>query len=129
MEATDYSIQMVKDKKGITVKTQGDFEMPAIYEAVNALDNEWLNNAAVYEHNIGGASGSTNEDAVKINIVSTKVPESLPLNDALTIGVVSVISTYTTTYSSGAGTENRNKNIALGAEAINNTICTANGGR
>ena len=129
MEATDYSIQMVQDKIGIMVKTQGNFEMPAIYDAVNALNEEWLNNATVYERNIGGAQGSTNDDAVKINIASTKVPESLSLDEALTIGVVSVISTYTTTYSSGAGTENRNKNIALGAAALNNTICPANGGR
>lgn len=40
MEATDYSIQMVKDNKGIMVKTQGDFEMPAIYDAVEALNND-----------------------------------------------------------------------------------------
>ena len=86
-------------------------------------------NADVYERNVGGAQGSNNDDAVKINIGSTKVPENLSLDEALTIGVVSVISSYTTTYSSGAGTENRNKNIALGAAALNNTICSANGGR
>lgn len=40
MEATDYSIQMVKDTKGITVKTQGNFEMPAIYDAVDSLNEE-----------------------------------------------------------------------------------------
>lgn len=40
MEATDYSIQMAKDAKGITVKTQGNFEMPAIYDAVDSLNDE-----------------------------------------------------------------------------------------
>lgn len=128
MTATDYSIQMVQNTKGITVKTQGNFEMPAIYEAVDSLNEEWLNNAAVFERNIAGASGSDNTDPVNINIGSTKVPETLTLDEAIRIGVVSEISSYTTTYSSGAGTENRNKNIALGAAALNNSICTANGG-
>ena len=128
MEATDYSIQMVKDARGITVKTQGNFEMPAIYDAVDSLNEEWLNNAAVYDRNIAGASGSNDTDPVNIKIGSTKVPETLTLDEAIRIGVVSEIATYTTTYSSGAGTENRNKNIALGAAALNNTICSANGG-
>lgn len=64
-----------------------------------------------------------------INISSTQIPKKLALNEALDIGVVSVISTYTTTYSSGAGTENRNKNIALASASLNNTIAEANGGR
>ncbi len=63
-----------------------------------------------------------------ITVGSTKVPELLRLDEALSIGVVSVISSYTTTYSSGAGTEKKNKNIALGAAALNNSICKANGG-
>lgn len=128
MTATDYSIQMAQEARGIMVKTQGNFEMPAIYDAVNALNERWLENATVFDKNIGGASGSVDSEPVQISIGSTKVPELLTLDEALNIGVVSVISTYTTTYSSGAGTENRNKNIALGAAALNNTICPANGG-
>lgn len=128
MESNDYSIQMIKDTNSITVKTQGDFEMPAIYDAVDILNEKWLNNAAVYENDLAGASGDNDTDPVNIKIGSTKVPETLSLDEAIRIGVVSEISTYTTTYSSGAGTENRNKNIALGAAALNNTICAANGG-
>ena len=51
MTATNYSIKLVKDEKGITVKTQGNFDMPAISETVDTLNNEWLNNASVYELN------------------------------------------------------------------------------
>ena len=51
MTATDYSINFIKDDKGINVKTQGNFDMPAISEAVEALNDDWLNNAAVYELN------------------------------------------------------------------------------
>lgn len=40
MEATDYSIKMIQEPKGIIVKTQGNFEMPAIYDAVNALNEQ-----------------------------------------------------------------------------------------
>lgn len=129
MEATDYSIQMTQEQSGIMVRTQGNFEMPAINDAVRSLNEDWLDNAAVYENNILGASGSTNADAVKIDINSTKVPEVLSLDNALSIGVVSIFSSFTTTYSNGAGTENRNKNIDLGASSLNNSICKANGGR
>ena len=38
------------------------------------------------------------------------------------------ISSYTTTYSSGTGSENRNYNIALASSLLNNSICSANGG-
>lgn len=127
--ASNYSIKFVQDASGITVKTQGDFDMPNITEAIEGLNNHWLENAAVFEANHFSARGSTSDEAVHIEIGSTKVPESLSLENALSIGVVSTISTYTTTYSSGAGTENRNKNIALGAAALNNTICAANGGQ
>ena len=74
-------------------------------------------------------NGSDNTDPVHVEIGATKVPESLSLAEAINIGVVSTISTYTTSYSSGAGTENRNHNIDLGASLLNESICPANGGR
>lgn len=40
MTATDYSIQMAKEARGIMVKTQGNFDMPAIYDAVDALNEQ-----------------------------------------------------------------------------------------
>lgn len=127
--ATNYSIKFSTASNGIMVNTQGDFDMPNISQAIEGLNNDWLENAAVFESNRFGARGSNESDPVHIEVGSTKVPEKLTLDEALTIGVVGIISTYTTTYSSGAGTENRNKNIALGAASLNNTICPANGGR
>ncbi len=40
MTATDYSIQMTQESRGIMVKTQGNFDMPAIYDAVEALNEQ-----------------------------------------------------------------------------------------
>lgn len=126
----DYSIKFRRSGENISVLSDGDFEMPSIYDAVEKLQTYWLKDAIVYENNKTTSKDNSNStDAVHISISSTQIPKKLNLNEALDIGVVSVISTYTTTYSSGAGTENRNKNISLASESLNNTIAEANGGR
>lgn len=124
----DYSIKFEKQNSSILVKTEGDYDIPSIYEAVDSLNNLWLENARVSENGKNSFKPSDDNNDIKIEIKSTKVPESLSLDEAIKIGVVTTISEYSTNYSSGAGTENRNHNIALAASLVNNSICSANGG-
>lgn len=103
--------------------------MPSISDAVEQLNSKWLEDALIFENNKNTGREKSGDMDTTIAITSSKVPEKLGLSEALNIGVVTTISSYTTTYSSGAGTENRNGNIALCASTINNSICKSDGGR
>jgi vancomycin resistance protein YoaR len=108
------TVQFEKQGDEIVVKLGSEGTMPQVNRAVSALNDKVLGE---------GASNASTPDIV---IESTSVPSEMTLNQALNAGVVSVISEYTTEYTSGA-TE-RNNNIHLAADLLNNSIVKANGG-
>ena len=51
------------------------------------------------------------------------MPQRLTFQEAVDKGVVGPIGTFTTTYTTGQGTENRNHNIELVSQILDNSIC------
>lgn len=69
------------------------------------------------------ASGAVGD--ITIDVSTTNVSESMSFEDALNLGLIGEIASYTTEFSTIEGTENRNYNIALVSELLNNSICRA----
>lgn len=108
------AVQFEKQGDEIMVKLGSEGTMPQVNRAISALNDKVL------------GEGARNESAPDIVIESTSVPSEMTLNQALNTGVVSVISEYTTEYTSGAA--ERNNNIHLAADLLNNSIVKAHGG-
>lgn len=118
----EVQVSFSQDDDGtILVTTMGASSSPRVNQAVEDLDE------ALFGEN---GRGNTSEDMdVSIDVTENSVASSMTLDEAIDIGIVSVIGTYTTEYSTYSGTENRNNNIHLAADLINNTIVTADGGQ
>lgn len=103
------------------VHTSGSGNIPEVTTAVNDL------NQALYGEG-GAAWNGSGENPVSIDINESDRPEALAFDDALELGVITVIGEYTTEFSTQEGTENRNHNIKLAADILNGGIVSANGG-
>jgi len=109
------TIKFVKQDSGdIMVQLGSEGTMPQVNAAISKLNDALL-----------GTNANTSA-APTIDIQSVDVPSEMYLNEAMNAGVVSVISEYTTEYTTGA-TE-RNNNIHLAADLIDNSIVEGNGG-
>lgn len=65
-------------------------------------------------------------DPLKIEVTSVDLPHTISFEEALDIGLISEISSFTTQFSSK--NTSRVTNISLASEFLNNSICKANGG-
>lgn len=126
----DYNVTFEKQDKQVMVNTSSEVEIPYANEAINNLQNQWLQNPVIYEKtNMNELNNYKNNEKLSLVINSTNIPKSLKYEDAIRFGIVSEIAHYTTTFSTGSGTENRNHNIALASQYLDNSICKANGGK
>ncbi|MDO5329519.1 MAG: VanW family protein [Coriobacteriia bacterium] len=124
------NVSFTNENNKIVVKPSDTFDIPNVSETVQVLNDEWLQNPVVYKNNASGKnSGSTSVDKSEliVNVNTTTVPEKLSFDEAIDLGIIGEITSFQTTYSSGAGTENRNYNIALVSSMLDNTICRAGG--
>lgn len=110
-----------KSPTGIMVRTDGTGEMPEVAAAADELNQQ------LYGPD-GYAYTDKTPTTIQISIGETDKPESLTLEQALNLGIVTVIGEYTTDFSNYVGTENRNHNIRLVADILNNGVIGANGG-
>ena len=109
------NVTFEKDDAGeITVKLETSGTMPQVNSAISTLNDQVFSEDA-------SVSGTPH-----IDVQSTTVPAEMSLNEALNVGVISTISEYTTEYTSGA--YERNNNIHLAADLLDNSIVKANGG-
>lgn len=115
-------ITFTNDNGAITVHLQDSSgTMPLVSDAIASL------NKAVFGN--GGSESSVVSTATStptITIETTDIPSSLTFDEALSYGVISEISSYTTQYTSGAVA--RNTNIHLAADLLNNSIVSADNG-
>ena len=110
-----------KEKNGdIEVHTSGTGNIPEVSLAVEELQR------LLYGEN-GLISGQGSTQAPTIEVTESSRPESMSFDDAVNAGVITVIGEYTTEFSNVEGTENRNHNIKLAADLINNTIIGGHG--
>lgn len=116
----------------ITVKTDGSGYVPLTSEATQALDAVLFGGKQSVDVEPTSTSdaeaGSTHaeragaSDPVEVSLVMAATPTELSFDDALSAGIISTVSSYTTEYSSGSGTENRNHNIHLVSDLLNDSI-------
>ena len=103
-----------KDDDGnVTVSVESSATIPLVDETAEALEE------ALFAEDTGSAySGET--PAVSISF--GEAPDEMTVDEALDLGAIEVIASYTTTFSTGSSAANRNSNIALAAEYLNNSI-------
>lgn len=132
-------VQMEEKNGEITVFTDGTVEVPQLDDAVYKLDEALF---ASYRDNVNlklekdssedneiNAEISEGGSNLVVSIQNGLAPQSMSFDEALDLGVVSEISTYTTDYVNSASTENRRHNIHLAADKISGSVVKANGGR
>lgn len=98
----------------IYVSSQVEGVIPQSREAVSLLD------AVLFE------SVEPRANKPVINVATNEIPDKLELQEAIDYGIVGLISEYTTEYTPNV--ENRNHNIHLAADLINDSIVPAEGG-
>ena len=104
----------------VLVKTSGAGIIPEVGPAV-ARAGEALYGAAGIAWGSGGS-------AADIDVSESNAPEELTFDQAIDLGIITAVSEYTTEFSDAEGTENRNHNIKVAADLLNNTVCDSNGG-
>ena len=105
----------------VKVHTSGSGLIPDVPTAMSSLSEGLFGDD-------GRAWVSEKLEPLNIEIVDSNAPETLSLDQARDLGIVTVIGEYTTSFSNYEGTENRNHNIKLAADILNNTIAESNGG-
>lgn len=105
----------------VRVHTNGSGMIPEIDSAIKDLEDK------LYGQNGYGWNTKASPD-IQITVGQTDAPESLTFDEALSLGLITIIGEYTTEFSDYEGTENRNHNIKLCADLLNNTVAKANGG-
>lgn len=110
------------DDGSIVVRTFGPGNIPEVTPAIDQLE-EALYGSDGIAWNTGKAT-----EPVRVEIAESDAPAALTLDQAIELGIVTVIGEYTTEFSNYEGTENRNHNIKLAADILDNGIITAKGG-
>ena len=107
----------------IIVKTSGSAEIPEVVPAIERVNEELYGDSGI------AWSQEKASQPVKVDIGESNAPETLSFDQAVDLGIITVIGEYTTEFSNEEGTENRNHNIRLVSDILNDTICEANGGQ
>lgn len=107
------------DDGTIYVRTLGPGNIPEVTPAIKELSED------LYGANGIAWNGYASNDPVRIEIVETDAPAALTVDQAIEMGIITVIGEYTTEFSNDEGTENRNHNIKLCADILDNGIIRA----
>ena len=103
------------DESGqVSVTTDGQGKLPDVSDAAEALSSALFGQ---------GDSVTPAQQAPAIEVDAEDMPQRLTFQEAVDKGVVGPIGTFTTTYTTGQGTENRNHNIELVSQILDNSIC------
>ena len=121
-DSNGITVDFETSDNGIIVKTSGSGEVPEVVPAIESV------NEALYGNQGIAWSAATDPDSISIEIGESNAPETLGFEQAVDLGIICVIGEYTTEFSNEEGTENRNHNIKLVADILNDTICESNGG-
>lgn len=105
----------------VKVTPEGEVTVPELTEAISALDDSLF---SAYREK--GASERASNDA--IHIETRTVSGELTFDEAFSYGIVTEVSSYTTQYTNTESTQNRNHNIHLVSDLLNNSVAEAQGG-
>ncbi|WP_165171744.1 VanW family protein [Adlercreutzia sp. ZJ242] len=121
--ASDAGVSLDFDVEGdaVSVTPRGKVTVPMLDDALSALDANLF--------------GSFREDGTvqvasseEIPIETTSVSGTMAFDEALSCGLVAEISSYTTLYTNTESTQNRNHNIHLVSDLINNSVAQSDEG-
>lgn len=113
-------VRFKKEADGITVNVTSKGTFPLVGDVLDTLSKIVFTNE-ITDTISRGANG-----LVEVALQSATIPSSMPFSEALSYGVITPISEFTTEYATGA--EARNTNIHLAADLINDSIITSGGG-
>ena len=117
------TVTFEKTGDGIVVHSTGGTGVPDVVTACNQLQEKLYGAEGI------AWSAASSPASPTIEIGESSAPESLTVEQAIQLGIISVIGEYTTEFSNEEGTEHRNHNIKLVCDLINDTVATANGGK
>ena len=120
-DSSDVIVDFESVDDQIMVKTSGSGIIPEVGSAVDRI-GEVL-------YGPGGAAWGSGTANTLIEVGESNAPEQLTFDQAVDMSLIAVIGEYTTEFSDAEGTENRNHNIKLAADLLNNTITESNGGQ
>ncbi|MEC4175895.1 VanW family protein [Adlercreutzia sp. R7] len=106
----------------VWVYAQDGSRYPLTADAVSAAD------AGVFGAFRDNGSTAFADERPTVAIGWGAAPSKSSFDDALAMGLIGEISSYTTEYNDGAGTANRRHNIHLAADLLTDSITPANGG-
>lgn len=98
----------------VTVRTDGNGTIPLVSEAVAQL------NETLFGEN--GKAFTGGDASAEVSIGEGPAPTVLPFDEAMDLGIVGAIASFTTEFTTGAGTEARNHNIELVSELLSNSV-------
>ena len=110
----DLRVEFARTDAGMEVRTDDGGQVPLVAETTRALEEALF-------------SAERGEGPAEAAIVTGPMPAALSFDEALDLGVVDAISSYTTEFTTGAGTENRNHNIALVSELLSDSVAKSGG--
>ncbi|MBQ3301974.1 MAG: VanW family protein [Eggerthellaceae bacterium] len=122
LHTDDVTITFSKTDDGVMLETSGDAGLPNAAEAVEKFDD------LLFGRDGRAWKDEVNREPVTVSITSSDAPETLSFAQAVELGLIGVVGEYTTEFSDAEGTENRNHNIKLVSDILDNSIVTANGG-
>lgn len=133
------NVSFERNGDDITVHTEGVGDIPLVTETVHALEMVLFGEVDQVEYQTSSQAGSEGTagiddtgnanafrpgpgQAVEVTVASGPAPTTSSFDEAFTLGLITDIVSYTTSYTSGAGTENRNHNIHLVSDLLSNSI-------
>lgn len=107
------------DGGDVTVNTDGKSLVPDITTFADDLTSALFGSGDA----VSGEGFAKSEQTISVN--ATEVSSQLSFDEALERGVIGVMGTYTTEFTTGAGTENRNHNIELVSQLLDNSTVSS----
>ncbi len=114
-------VRFVNKNGNIFVHATAEGTFPLVGDALEELNIKLFGNKSEGE----GAPAQPDE-ALRVELGTAEIPGEMTLEEALSFGIISPISEFETEYTSGAF--ERNTNIHLAADLLDNSIVPANGG-
>ena len=100
----------------VVVKLAGDTKVPELDGVADELSRTLFGTSGV------DGMPQAPVETPTVNLGSKTLPGELSFDEALSLGVIGEIASYTTRFTTGSGTENRNHNIVLVSQLLDRSI-------
>ncbi len=115
--SNNVQIHFIDNDGSFNVESGSTLEVPDLMPSLETINSL-----------LADKNASPVEEQFEFTLNKTTLPQTMSLDEALQMGLVTTIGSFTTNFTNVAGTENRNHNIKLAAESLSNYIVDGNGG-